>query len=289
MAKETKYSIVDLKRDFPNEEACLAFLFDSLHSRKCDCGGDYRQIKGRKQFQCSKCRFQIAPASGTIFHKSDTPLSLWFHAIFVFSNAKSGISAKQLERELGVTYKCAWRMLSLIRKALKQDTNPLSGVVETDAAYIGGHKYAGKNNANMSETKKNKSIIMVAIERGGRMKAQIASDMSADATEDFLKNNVATGSFLLTDSFKGYDRMKGHYDVMQVNHRKREFARGSIHVNSAETWFSHIKRCMRGTFKSVSKQHLQAYLDSFVWHYNNRHNDRQRFSSLFGALLQPSK
>jgi len=115
MAKETKYSIRNLKADFPNEEAYLALIFDTLHTKECTCGGTYKQIKRRKQYQCGKCRFQIAPASTTIFHKSDTPLSLWFHAIFIFSNAKSGISAKELERQLGVTYKCAWRILSLIR------------------------------------------------------------------------------------------------------------------------------------------------------------------------------
>src|SRR3989344_7926743 len=138
MAKETKYGVRDLKRDFPTDEACLAFIFDTLHSRKCSCGGEYRPITGRKQFQCSKCRYQIAPASNTIFHKSDTPLSSWFHAIWIFSNAKSGISAKELERQLGVTYKCAWRILSFIRKALKQDDSPLKGVIETDIGYFGG-------------------------------------------------------------------------------------------------------------------------------------------------------
>src|SRR5271168_51302 len=157
MAKETKYSIRDLRRDFPTDEACLALIFDTLHSRKCSCGGVYKQIKGRKQYQCSKCRFQIAPASTTIFNKSDTPLSLWFHAIFIFSNAKSGISAKEMERQLGVTYKCAWRILSLIRKALKQDSRKLKGDVEIDTGYFGGRKNAGKNNENLSMALKSKS------------------------------------------------------------------------------------------------------------------------------------
>ena len=119
MTKETRYGLTSLKRDFPNEEACLQFVFDSQHTRKCSCGGQYHLIKGRKQFQCSKCRFQIAPCSNTIFHKSATPLSLWFHAIWIFSNAKSGISALEMQRQLEVNYKCAWRILSLIRKSLK--------------------------------------------------------------------------------------------------------------------------------------------------------------------------
>lgn len=132
MARKDKYSITDLKRDFPTDDACLIFLFDTLHTRKCSCGGTYSRLKGRKQFQCSKCRYQIAPTKETIFEKSTTPLTLWFHALFVFSNAKSGISAKELERQLGVTYKTAWRMLKLIREQLTQGKSKLSGDVEMD-------------------------------------------------------------------------------------------------------------------------------------------------------------
>lgn len=108
MAKEDKYSIRDLKKEFPNDNVCLDYLFDTL-TRDCSCGGKYVRLKGRKQYQCSKCRFQIAPMSNTIFEKSATPLTLWFHAIFIFSNTKSGIFAKEMKRQLGVTYKCAWR------------------------------------------------------------------------------------------------------------------------------------------------------------------------------------
>src|ERR1700733_5594902 len=119
MAKETKYGIPSLKKDFPNDKACLTYIFDALYDKACDCGGEYRIIPGRLQFQCSKCRHQIAPMVGTIFENSSTPLTLWFQAVLLFSNAKSGISAKQLERELEVTYKTAWRIHSQIRKAVK--------------------------------------------------------------------------------------------------------------------------------------------------------------------------
>lgn|SRR3990167_2863253 len=135
-----KYGVKNLKRDFPTDEVCLSFIFDALHSRQCSCGGNYKLIKGRRQFQCSKCRFQIAPTAGTIFAKSDTPLTLWFHALLIFSNAKSGVSAKYLQRELEVTYKCAWRMLKLIRQALNQKGSKLTGKVEMDETYMSGAK-----------------------------------------------------------------------------------------------------------------------------------------------------
>src|SRR3989344_8276299 len=136
--KSTKYGSISLRKQFPNDDAILEFLFDARHTRKCACGGTYKRVKGRKQFYCSKCLYQIAPTAGTIFHKSDTPLTLWFHAIMVFSNAKSGISAKTMERDLEITYKCAWRMLHLIRRALKQSEDVLKGDVEMDTGFIGG-------------------------------------------------------------------------------------------------------------------------------------------------------
>lgn len=146
MAKANKYSVQDLHNDFPNDEACLDFIFKALHSEKCSCGGTYKKVAKRKKYQCSKCRFQIAPMAGTIFEKSSTQLSLWFHAIWIFSNAKSGISGKELERQLGVTYKTAWRILKHIREALGQPKRKLTGEVEMDEAYFGGKRSAGINN-----------------------------------------------------------------------------------------------------------------------------------------------
>jgi transposase len=289
MAQEEKYSIRDLKRDFPTEDSCLDLFFDTLHSRKCSCGGEYKRIQGRKQYQCSKCRFQIAPASTTIFHKSDTPLSLWFHAIFIFSNAKSGISAKEMERQLGVTYKCAWRILSQIRKALKQSNDPLKNIVETDVGYFGGTHSYGKNNERQSEVMKAKSVVMVAVERRGQIRAQVRPNASANEIESFVKDNVEKNSFLMTDSAKTAVRLKRDYERISVNHSRKEWVRESAHINTVETFFAHLKRSIKGTFKSVSKQHLQSYLDAFVFHYNNRYNDKERFGVLLGALLQSSK
>jgi|SRR3989344_3514276 len=290
MAKETKYSIRDLKKDFPTDEACLGFIFDTLHSRKCSCGGAYKQISGRKQFQCGKCRYQIAPASNTIFHKSDTPLSLWFHAIFIFSNAKSGISAKELERQLGVTYKCAWRILSLIRQALKQDTKKLKGIVEIDTGYFGGKGNAGKDNERLSEVMAKKSVVNIAVERGGKIKAEIVPNAGANTMRSFIDRNLEKGTTtIFTDSSRIYVNATKEYDREKVDHHIGEYVRGKVHINTVETFFSHLKRSIKGTYKSISKQHLQSYLDSFVFHYNNRHNDNQRFGVLMGALLHASR
>lgn len=286
--RETNYGVKSLERDFPNEEACLQFIFDSQHTRKCSCGGTYRLIDGRKQFQCSKCRFQIAPCANTIFHKSSTPLTLWFHAIHVFSNAKSGISAKQIERDLEVTYKCAWRILLLIRKALKQDNRKLKGDVEMDSAYFGGRFKAGKDNARQKEAIAAKSVVMAAVERNGLMKAEMVSDSGAKTHADFITKHIAKGEArLLTDGSNMYAKAVFGLKHESVDHQT-EYARGDVHINRVETFWSHVKRSIKGTHKVISKKYLQQYLDGFVFHYNNRYSDRERFASLVDTLLHAS-
>ncbi len=289
-----KYGLKSLKKDFPNDAVCVSFIFDALHSRECSCGGSYvplfkpvnGALVGRRQFQCSKCRFQIAPTAGTIFHKSDTPLTLWFSAILIFSNAKSGISAKEMARQLEVTYKCAWRILMLIRKALAQDDDKLSGDVETDAAYFGGKGNAGKNNEGLSAVIKKKGVVMAAIERGGKMKADVVPNLAAKIIGSFLDKHVATEKTrLLTDQSKSYELVARGYDRHSVNHSQGEYVRGDIHINNVEQFWAHVKRSIKGTHKVISRAYLQQYIDGFVWHYNNRRTDRERFSVLLSTLL----
>lgn len=286
MAKEEKYGVRSLKKDFPDDETCLDFIFTTLHSKQCSCGGTYSPIKGRRQFQCSRCRFQIAPTAGTIFHKSDTPLTLWFRAIHVFSNAKSGISSSQMERELEVTYKTAWRILNLIRKALRQDDDLLSGDVEMDSAYFGGVVPSGRDNKNLGKSVAAKTHVMGAAQRGGRVRAEVIPDHSAKTHKEFLDNNVQMkGTRLLTDGTNRLKLAARGYKHEFVTHRFKEFARGDVHVNRVESFWSHVKRSMKGVHKSISKQHFQTYLDGFVWHRNSPRNDRERFALLLETVL----
>lgn len=295
MAKDTKYGVRELDEQFPHEAACIEYLFDTLHSRACSCGGTYQsmfemkdgKLEGRRQFQCSKCRYQIAPMAGTIFEKSSTPLSLWFHAIFIFSNAKSGISAKEMERQLNVTYKCAWRILKLIRASLKQGTNRLSGVVEMDEGFFGGRHYSGRNNKQIGKVMERKAKVIAAVERGGEIRVKKVKDVSANSIGAFLEDNVQEqNTVLMTDDSNRYDKVAVGYDRLTVNHSQKQFASKGVHVNRIETFWAHVKRSIKGTHKVISKKHLQAYLDGFAFHYNNRHNDKQRFASLLGAIVQ---
>ena len=288
--KNTKYGIISLRKQFPNDDAILEFMFDARHTRECACGGTYKRVKGRKQFYCSKCLYQIAPTAGTIFHKSDTPLTLWFHAIMVFSNAKSGMSASALQRDLEVTYKTAWRMLNRIRKALPQSEEPLTGDVEMDAGYFGGVYKSGKYNAKQKEAMAAKSVVMAAKQRGGQIRAAVVPDATAKSHKNFLWQNVSTkGTRLMTDSANRYDKIAFGYDRHMVDHHRGEYVRGDIHVNSIETFWAHVKRSIKGTHKVVSKKYLQTYLDGFVFHANSPRSDSERFASLLGTLLSPAK
>src|SRR3990167_2054897 len=289
MKRTNRYGMVQLRKDFPTDEACLEFVFTALHTKECACGGVYKAREGRKQYQCSKCRFHISTLAGTVFHKSDTPLTLWFAAILAFSNAKSGISAKELERQLETTYKTAWRILHLIRKALAQD-GKLKGDVEMDTAYFGGRFKSGKYNEKQKEAIAAKSVVMGAVQRGGNARLIIVPDGKAKTHGEFLAETITPdGTRLMTDKTNRLDKVAVGFNRHSVDHSRGEYVRGDVHANTIEAFWSHIKRSITGTHKVVSKKYLQEYLDGFVFLRNNRHSDRERFACLLGILLQTAK
>lgn len=288
--KADKYGLTSLRKQFPDDRSCLEFIFDALHERTCACGGTYSFVKDTRKFQCSRCRARISPTARTLFHRSHVPLTLWFHTIMVFSNAKSGISAQVIERDLEVTYKTAWRMLRSIRQALRQGTELLEGDVEMDTGYFGGRGRAGKDNKYLREVMRKKAIVFGAVQRRGAIRADIMPDASARSHGDFLKKHVSPANTrLLTDGAKHYRNVAAGYDRQFVEHTKGEYVRGDVHVNNVESFWAHVKRSIRGTHKSVSNRYLQEYLDAFVFHYNNRHNDNDRFAVLLGTLLRAAK
>lgn len=155
MAKASTYTIADFNRDYPDEDAALQTIVDMVYPdgitcRKCGIVRPHSKLTGRKAYSCNYCGTHVYPLAGTIFEKSTTPLKSWFYAMFLMASTRCGISAKQLERELGVTYKTAWRMFTQIRKLMAEDDGPLQGEVEVDETFIGGrlsnkHQNKGKN------------------------------------------------------------------------------------------------------------------------------------------------
>ena len=282
-----RFGLRTLRKRFPTEDACLLFLFKLRHEKKCSCGGVFKRVQGRKKYYCSRCSRQVAPTAGTIFEKSKVPLTLWFHVLMMFSNAKSGLAAKTIQRDLEITYKCAWRMARLIRGALKQSDEPLKGEVELDLAYFGGKGVAGKNNERLSEVFRAKTKVLAAIERKKQARAQVVSSGSARNHKNFLWQNVSTkDTKLMTDKALQLDNIARPYERHSVHHKKREFVRGRVHTQTVDWFWSNTKGSLRGTHKSVSPKYLQSYLDGFVFHYNNAHSDKQRFEALVDTVLR---
>ena len=194
------YSVMEFMDEFPDDAACLDWLWRHLYSDdgdhadcpKCERVRKFHRVAARPSYSCDTCGHHLHPTAGTIFHKSSTSLRHWFHAIFLMSSTRCGISAKQLERELGVTYKTAWRMFRLIRTLLMDDENPLTGEVEMDEMYVGGKPRASdsaqwkrmtpwaRGRAVQQFSKEKKVPVFGMVERGGRVVAKVVPDTKAD-------------------------------------------------------------------------------------------------------------
>lgn len=172
-----KYTIKDFRADFPNDKTCLDFIFNNRYPKglscpKCDKSA-FHAVEGRRSYACA-CGFQVYPTEGTIFHKSPTPLTLWFHAIFLMSQSKNGVAAKELQRHLGVTYKCAWRIAKQIRLLMSPDGGPLGGleIIEADETYVGGVR-RGKRGRGAE----GKTPVFGVVERKGHVKTQVVPNV----------------------------------------------------------------------------------------------------------------
>lgn len=263
------YGILDFNRDFPNEDACLDYLFKKRYP---DLTGYYK-IRGRKAY-VNKDGKQIYPLAGTIFEKSSTSLWKWFFAIFLFSASKHGVSGKELERQLKVTYKCAWRMAHQIRSAMSQkNMAKLFRTVEADETYVGGIR-------RTTAWAKAKAPVVGMVQRDGELRAKVTESRREDQIVAFVQENLRKGSTLYTDYAPVYNILRG-YGRGRVKHSWREFKRGRIHTNTIEAFWSQLKRSMRGTHIWVSKRHLQQYVDEAVWRWNNR--DQEKY---FDALME---
>src|SRR4030042_984075 len=204
------YTIKDFEKQFPTDDACLDFLKEArwpkgVYCQKCQKITTHYRITGRKVYSCEFCGSHISPTADTIFHKSNTPLRSWFHAIFLMASTKTGISAKQLQRELGVTYKTAWRMFKEIRKLMTDNVNPLSGQVEVDETYIGG-KRQGKRGRGAS----GKSVVMGMVERDGNAIAKVVPDVKARTLLPMIEQRVAKEdkTIVFTDELHSYNNIE---------------------------------------------------------------------------------
>lgn len=296
-SSESDYSVTEFLADFPDDAACLEHLWrmryspdgEHAHCPRCGCERVFKRYATKQQRQswtCTACGLHVHPTAGTIFHRSSTSLRLWFHAMYLMTSTRCGISAKQLERELGVHYKTAWRMFNRIRNELMAgDEWPLKGEVEVDETSWGGrprHKHKTRSEAMLF--REAKPTVLGMVERGGRIRLRVIAARRGEPLSGAVRANVDPTAILYTDDWRPYRPLRREYAGHNViNHSAGVYVEGDLHTNTIEGFFGNLKTGMRGTYKKVSRKWLQSYLDEYAWRYNQR-NRGQR--SMFRALLE---
>lgn len=268
---------------YNDEDAARAHLEATLwpvgpvcpHCRSKDATALHGKKHRKGVYQCNACRNQFSVTVGTIFERSKIPLQKWVLATHLMAASKKGMSAKQIERMLGVTYKSAWFMMHRIREAMSpasvKDTGPLGGegqIVESDETFVGGKAH----NVKKGKPVPKKRPVIALIERGGKMRAKHVADVTAKTVREVLRTNVSRKSELHTDDSLVYWHVGKEFAKHEaVNHSAKEYVgEGGATVNTAEAFFAIFKRGLMGSFHSVSEKHLQRYVDEFAFRWNHR-------------------
>ena len=283
-------------KDFPDDAACLDWLWRTRYSddgqhamcSRCESTTRFRKYETKQQRQswtCTQCGLHVHPTAGTIYHKSSTSLQLWFYAMYLMTSTRCGISAKQIERELGVTYKTAWRMCHLIRRELMpQETAALSGEVEMDETFVGGKPRLAdrvrKADGSFKKGKvgKKKAMVFGAVERGGKVRAIVLAEGQRDTIGTYARKMVLPESTVFTDEYVGYNKVGTEFAAHhRIRHAENVYVSGDVHTQTIEGFWALVKNGIRGVYHSVSAKHLQTYLNEYTWRYNHRHDGASMF------------
>lgn len=263
------------------------------------CAGPSRgYISARQVHECARCGYQCSVTAGTIFHKTRTPLTSWFWAIYRMSYDKKGISAMQLAKEIGVSYPTAWLMLHKIRKAMsdRDQRYRLSGLVEVDEGYVGGEEHGKGHTGRGKPGLRSKSVVAVAVERRapgkagrtpvpGFAKLEVIPDAATQTLEKFLAGSVKPGSHILSDGWPGYRRLK----QKGFEHTATAISRQDEPAHSLFPWvhitLSNLKRFLLGTHHKVEPKHLPHYVAEFNYRLNRRTMEQDLMARLLGACI----
>jgi transposase-like protein len=305
-------NLIDVAKEFRTDEDCLAYLTKLRWPGgvAClKCGSDHvsrafgakgrRGTARRQLFQCLEpaCKHQFTATTGTLFHDSHLPLTKWFAAVAIITNAKKSVSAKQMERDLGVSYRTAWYLNHRIRKAMEETGGAglMSGIVEVDETYIGG-RYDKRRHRDRNQ----KQPVMGFIQRGkGGEPSQVRAFPIQGVGKTTLDGKVRAhvspdATMVCTDSNPGYGSLgRGGFRHHAVNHIALEWVRpsqiGLVHTNSIENFWSLFKRGLVGSFHKVSVKHLHRYLGEFEYRFNGRRHDlfQPVLANLVGRAKMP--
>jgi len=282
-----QYTLKDFQRQFPDDATCLEWLRnylypDGIYCRKCEAVTKHHRVVSRPSYSCDHCGHHVHPTANTIFHKSPTPLTTWFYAIYLMAQTRCGISAKQIQRETGVTYKTAWRMFRQIRSMLTDESGKLGGKrgpgVEMDETYMGGvRKFNG------GRTPKNpKTPVFGIAERKGRVRAFTTENVQGATLLPIIREHVMPKSTVFTDERNVYDGVSHTSDGYwhrRIQHNERVYVMGNVHTNTVEGFWSLVKRGISGVYHNVGRHYLQTYLNEYSFRYNRRFDEQPMFLS----------
>jgi transposase len=287
--KMLPYTLKDFQAQYPDDATCLEWLRnylypDGIYCTKCEATTKHHRVKSRPSYSCDHCGHHVHPTAGTIFHKSPTPLTTWFYAIYLMASTRCGISAKQIQRETGVTYKTAWRMFKQIRTMLdERESGKLGGGgkggVEMDETYYGGRgkSYPGRASAT---DKFAKTPVVGMVERKGRVRAFVAQDTKADTLIGLVREHIVPRSLVFTDDYAPYDGLgvRG-YQHRRIRHSEKIYVSGNTHTQTIDGFWALIKNGLRGVYHSVGCHYLQSYLNEYSFRYNRRFDEQPMFMS----------
>jgi transposase len=282
---------------FPDNDACLEYLKDkffadgtSCPSPKCGKASKFHRIKGRSAYSCQYCGNHVYPTAGTIFHKSTVSLQLWFFAIYLMSSTRCGISAKQLEREIGVTYKTAHRMFKQIRTLLSdEDEAPLRGKVEVDESAYGGQPRAYEKRTRKGYVRRShRPTVLAMVERKGRVRARVVPNRGKVALWGTMGEHILPSSMIFTDDWRLYAGVGEHYKGhKRIRHKAKVYVNGDIHTQTVEGFFGLFKNGVRGVYHAISTDYLQNYLNEYTFRYNRRNSSQPMFWAMLDRVEKP--
>ena len=288
-------NLIELLTYFKNEQVCRNYLEKMRWNNQITCPYCKHEkvfkYSNGKTYCCAGCNKQFSVRVGTIFENSKISLKKWITAIYLITSHKKGISSIQLHKDIGVTQKPAWFMLHRIRFAfrLNKSTDKLSGICEADETYIGGqekNKHKDKKTyGTQGRSTKTKIAVAGIVERGGELRAQVVNNTSGKVLKPFIIDNVKDGGVINTDEWLGYKGLKKIFDHRVVNHNQKQYVNGDAHTNTMESFWAWLKRGITGIYHSMSRKHIQQYVDEFVFRYNTKdYNENYRFNVMLNNI-----
>src|SRR5213080_1497224 len=264
---------------WPNDPEC-----PRCHTQKV-----VRLVTSDKLLYCAECDYQFTVTSGTIFHDSHLPLSKWFMVTLLLCEARKGISANQIKRTVGMSYKTAWYLCHRIRAAMKEFDRPmLDGTVEMDETYVGGKQ----RNPGRGKATTNKEVVIGIRQRNGELRFFHAEDAKSGTLARYIQENISQDvDVIVTDELAAYPKALGELSDRHetVNHTQKEYVRfgTDIHTNTVENAFSLLKRGIMGTWHKISAKHLPAYLNEMTFRFNRRKNANLFLDTLRHMVTAP--